>query len=573
MTSDAPASGSPPPAAASTAPGRGECWVGDWRVTPASGQIARRGPDGDDEVQRLEPKAMALLLHLARRPGQLVGRDELRAALWPGLVVGEAALGQMVAQLRAALGDTARRPSHVEAVANEGYRLIAPVRRNAPSPGRRPRPSRRWLTARGLAAALAVAALVAGLTWLATTLAVKRPRPGTAGEPGALASIDTLPTVRVRPFDGVATPSRPAPVAQALADPLAADLVADLSKLPGLRVASGRSDADGAAARYTVSGTVQADGDRLRLDLVLADAAGGPPLWSGHDERPLAELFGAQDDLVRQLAAELPVHVGPAELARLAQRPTRQLAAYQQFAAARAALLARRRELNPWARQAYWSAIGLDPAYARAYAGVAMTYALDHQQGWTSDGPADLARALDLADTALKMRPDLPEVHWVLAFVRAQRQQHADALRDLDDALRLNPSYADAYALQAAIANHVGRPADALALLHTALRFNPDANALYYLQLGRAQHFLGDAESARTHLTHALQRDPQNLEARLYLAASFWQAGDRAAARWQVEEIRSLAPRFNATAWLAGYPMNDPAQTRRLREALIALGL
>ncbi len=550
-------------------PARGQLWVGEWRVTPASNQIARVGADGVDEVQRLEPKAMALLLQLARRPGQVVRRDELLAALWPGLVVGEAALVQMAGKLRSALGDTARQPSHVEAVANEGYRLVAKVRRTAPSTNGRRRRSPRWFTPRGLAAALGAAVLVAALTGLATTLAIKRPRAGAATEPVASARPDAWPTVRVVPFDGPVPSSRQGWVARALT----ADLVADLSELPGLWVATGRADADGAAARYTVSGSVQVDGTQLRLDARLADATGGPPLWAGHYERPLAELFSVQDDLVQHLVAELPAHPGSADLARLAQRATRSMPAYEQFAAAQGALLVRQREQNIGARQAYWSAIGLDPAFARAYAGVAMTYALGHQHGWTTDGPADLARALELADTALKMRPDLPEVHWASAFVRAQRQQHSEALRDLDDALRLNPSDADAYALQAAIANHVGRPADALPLLHTALRLNPGANALYFLQLGRAHYFLGDNERARAQLDHALQRDPQNLEARLYLAASFWQAGDRVSARWQVEEVRSLAPRFNADAWLAGYPMNDPAQTKRLREALIALGL
>lgn len=559
----------PLPTETPAATARGPLWVGDWRVTPATNQISRRGADGDEQVRQLEPKAMALLLQLARRPGQVVRRDALLAALWPGLVVGEAALGQMVGQLRSALGDTARPPSHVEAVANEGYRLVAQVHRGAPAtPARRHR-SPGWLTPRGLAATLGAAALVAGLTGLATTLAFKRPRPDATTGPVAAAGSHAWPTVRVVPFDGPLASPGQAWVARALTS----DLVADLSKLPGLQVATGRTDADGAAARYTVSGTVQADGSRLRLDLALAEAAGGPTRWSGHYDRPLAEWFSVQDDMARHILSELPVHPGPADLARLAQRPTRDLAAYEQFAAAQAALLSRQRERNTWARQAYWSAIGLDPAFARAQAGVAMTYALAHQQGWTSEGPADLARALELAHTALKMRPDAPEVHWVTAFVCMQRQQHADALRHLDEALRLNPSDADAYALQAAIATHVGRPADALPLLHTALRLNPDANARYFLQLGRAHHFLGEHEQARRHLDHALQRDPQDLEARLYLAATLWQAGDRASARWQVEEVRSLAPRFNATAWLAAYPMNDPAQTRRLRQALMALGL
>jgi len=137
----------------------------------------------------------------------------------------------------------------------------------------------------------------------------------------------------------------------------------------------------------------------------------------------------------------------------------------------------------------------------------------------------------------------------------------------------LNPSYADAYALKGGVQTYVGRPAEALPLLRTALRLNPQAGSLYFLLLGRAYYFVGDGEQARINLEQALQRNAENLEARLYLAASYLLARQREPAAWQVDEIRALEPKFSVQSWLASYPLTDAAQKERLARALGELGL
>jgi len=395
--------------------------------------------------------------------------------------------------------------------------------------------------------------------------------PDSRSESSRLAS---LPTVIVKPLEAVGEGSQQALIARAIA----ADLVTDLSKVSGLWVASGLEQSDqllqGAEkkrARYVLSGTVQRDGERLRLHVHLADVVAGRQLWSQRFDRDAKDLFTVQDDLVRSVLAVLPVKVSEAETRRLAQRYTRNPEAYEHFLRGQAALLVRRRAQNELAREMYWKAIQSDPAFSRAYAGLAMTYALDYQQGW--DGASALTRALEFAETAVQMSPDMPEAHWVVGFVHTQRRQHDEALRNLDIALRLNPSYADAYALKGGIYTYIGRPAEGVPLLRTALRLNPDAGSLYFLVLGRAYYFLGDSEQARVNLDHALLRNSENLEARIYLAAVHWLAGERDAAEWQVNEIRTLEPAFKVRNWLASYPLTDPAQKERLVKSLQEMGL
>jgi transcriptional activator of cad operon len=121
--------------------------IGDWLVRPAANEIAR-----DDEIVRLEPKAMEVLLFLAGQAGEVVSRDALLSAVWPGTTVGDDALTQAVIKLRKALGDTSRGPQYIETISKRGYRLIAAVdrhgggaagREDAVAP-RRPVDSRSW---------------------------------------------------------------------------------------------------------------------------------------------------------------------------------------------------------------------------------------------------------------------------------------------------------------------------------------------------------------------------------------------------------------------------------------------
>src|SRR4029434_1335290 len=173
--------------------------------------------------------------------------------------------------------------------------------------------------------------------------------------------------------------------------------------------------------------------------------------------------------------------------------------------------------------------IALDPAFARAYAGLALTHAADYRNQWTGDGAAALDRAFEMSRTAYEINPDISETYWVLAFVHMERRQHQHAMQYLETAVSLYPSFADSYALMGGVYTYIGRPAETVPLLRTAMRLEPRACYLYFLLLGRAYLFLGDLEQARVNLEHALSRNPANLESHVYMAALHVTAGDKAA--------------------------------------------
>jgi len=566
-----PAGTDPPPA-----PGKERVQIGGWAVEPALNLLSAAG-----KAVKLEPKAMAVLVFLANRPGQVVSRDVLLSAIWSGVLVGDDSLTQVVIKLRKALGDTSVAPTYIQTIAKGGYRLIAPVVRSVelasapdrpdPAPShteRRPRIA--WLAGASITALLLSAA---GFWWIKGERVASVPQVQ-AALAGAEMDRTAQPTIAIAPFEALGDD----PQAVLLAQGITADLVTDLSKVSGLAVidvapiGGGTTPTSAAKIRYLVSGSVQRVEERLRLQVHLTDAQTGKRLWSERFDRALSGFFSIQEELGPKILQMLPAKVSEAELQRMAKRYTHNLEAYESFQRGESALLVRQRVENEIARAMFRRAIELDVTFARAYSGLALTYAADYRNQWTGDAAGALDRAFELARTAHQINPDIPETYWVLAFVHLERREHEQALQYLETALRLYPSFADGYALMGGVNTYIGRPANTVRLLRIAMRLNPQGNYLYFLLLGRAYLFLGDLEQARVNLDEALLRNPVNLEAHVYMAALDVTAGDKASADWEAEEIRSLQPGFTSRAWLKTDPMTDVTQIAKLSQALGALG-
>ena len=542
-------------------PTQGRLRVGDWIVEPELNQLSAPG-----KAVRIEPKAMAVLLHLANRPGRVVSRETLLSDVWPGVVGGDNSLTQVIIKLRKALDDDSDRPTYIQTVTKKGYRLVAPVLPPAETP---PIPRRRaWtMTVGVVAAALLVAA---GIWWNSGEQANRMSR-------NADAVATELPTLAVASFQALGKDAQELLLARGIT----ADLLTDLSKSSGLSVIGfspmeGRGGGEAsnyAEARYLVSGTVQRVEGRLRLHVYLAERDTGKQLWSERFDRAPNDLFAIQDELGPKIVRMLPAKVSEAELRRMAQRHTRNLQAYEYFQRGQAALLVRQDSGNEAARQMFRRAIDLDATFARAYSGLALTYAADYRNRWTPDSAGALERAFELARTANEINPDVPETYWALAYVHTQRREHEQALKYLERSLSLYPSFADGYALMASIKTFAGQPAATIPLMRTAMRLNPRSGYLYFLVLGRAYFFLGDLEQARINLEEALKRNPEYLETHVYVAALKVLLRDNSSAAWEADEIRALEPQFAAKRWLENYPMTDSEQRTKIMQALTQLGL
>ncbi len=242
-------------------------------MDPTVNELRRPG-----ETVRLEPKTMEVLVFLAERAGQVVSRDVLLAALWPGVIVGEDAVTQTVIKLRRALHDPARSPQYIETISKRGYRLVAAVARvgveGAPAPVAAgeddPVAPERELTGRllrtGGTAALVgflIAGAIAYQVWRqpADHLAIEMPLVGDVANQWGVA----FPTIMVALFETQGGDRDETYLARGIR----ADLMTDLSRLSALRVVSAqnlpRVEAGGVASaapappapRYLLSGAVQ----------------------------------------------------------------------------------------------------------------------------------------------------------------------------------------------------------------------------------------------------------------------------------------------------------------------------
>jgi tetratricopeptide (TPR) repeat protein len=353
-----------------------------------------------------------------------------------------------------------------------------------------------------------------------------------------------------------------------------ADLKTDLSSLPDLTIISpSLSNAVPVSARYQVYGNVQQVGELIGVHIRLVETVSQRQLWSRRYERALDDIFQVQRSISHDVVQQLALEVSTADLERLASRYTPNLQAYEDFLHGQAELLLREREANTKARRWYRQAIERDPNFARAYAGLALSYAADYRNHWTEDGEKALWQAQEMAQTGAQIDPDIPEVYWVLGYVSAQYRQHELALAHLQRALGVDYSYADAYALMGGINTYLGRPELSIDHLRNALRLNQNAGYLYYLLLGRAYYFMGRYEQALINLRESLARNPTNLETHIYLLATAVAQQDADTADWEIEEIRMIEPRFKGNAWLVTYPMTDEGQRKVLGDVLTRVGL
>jgi len=531
--------------------------IGEWLINAGLNELSRA-----DEVVRLEPKVMEVLIFLVSRPDEVVSRESLLTAIWPGVIVGDDALTQAMIKLRKALGDDPKQPRYIQTVPKRGYRLLATVTPAATAgpvttPTRQQQGSHQYaliLAAVGLGLLLIVA--WAGLRHdKAPEISAARPKVSELG-------------LVIEPFRALES----TPQSLCLATGLTSELTSDLSRLSAVRVFTATDTGIPAGVDYKVEGVVQHVEHRLRIHVHLIDNHSGQEIWSERFDRPTRDLLDVQSELSNHLMNVLPLKLNEMERRRAAHRYTRSLEAYELFLHGQTALLARSAQENEMARDYYQQAIRIDPAFARAYAGLALTFAAEYRNQWTQHGKDVLARAFEMAQTARELDPDIPETYWALGFVYAQRRDYTEALTQLSRATQLNPSYADAYALMGGIDTYLGEPDKSLPLLRTAQRLNPDSGYLYFLLLGRAYYFLNDYEQARTNLTEASTRNEGDLEAHVYLAAVLERLGDASGAGWEKEEIETLQPGFRVMTWLSTYPIANGVLRQSLAADLNRLG-
>ena len=218
------------------------------------------------------------------------------------------------------------------------------------------------------------------------------------------------------------------------------------------------------------------------------------------------------------------------------------------------------RTCPPWST--FERAIELDPAFARAYAGLAMAHSRDAIDGWTCDPVTVPGARCRAGGQGRRMDPSLPQVHFVTGQVDLFRRRHVQAIEAAQRAIRIDPNYADAFALHAWTLNYAGRPGEALTALEKAMRLNPRPPASYLEILGEIRFVQGRYGESASTFQRVLDVNPDYTRARMWLVAALAHAGSDGRGRVGGDRAAGRRARILPSAgWSLPFPSKIPAHS------------
>jgi adenylate cyclase len=224
----------------------------------------------------------------------------------------------------------------------------------------------------------------------------------------------------------------------------------------------------------------------------------------------------------------------------------------------------------------FQKAIALDPSYADAYAGLALTYFIAYQWQFSHD-PHDLDRAFETAQHAIALDDSQGWAHGTLGRLYILKRQYDQAIAEAERAIEVTPNSAYAYDQYAEILNFSGRPAEAvrLRLAEKAIRLDPvDPGRDFNIgSLGISYALMGRYREAIPLLQRALTAAPNIMGFRLVLAYAYSESGDAEQARAEAAEIQRLSPQFSVAKLGERFYTKDKALLERWSADLRKAGL
>ena len=536
---------------------------GPFRFDRRSRRLSGRAEDGSDQPVSVGSRALTVLAALTERPGDLVTKDEIMCAVWPGTVVEESNLTVQISALRRILDAGSGGQSCILTESGRGYRFVLPVTH----PGEQPSVGEPAPTGDRMEA---VAEMTAAhprtrlWRWLAvgsgaiTTIALVVMWLG--GWPARTAAPPRLSLV-VLPFQNLSGD----PKDDYLADGITDDLTSDLSHIPGALVAARESAytfkskavdvrqvGQALGVRYVLEGSVRRIEDTLRINVQLTSAETGMHLWSDRFDERIANLNAGQEQVVMRMRDNLGISLIDIESARsLHERPTNP-DAFDLILRARAI-----RNLPPNPRRdkdtlaLLERALVLDPnsVYALTY----VAYYLADSVG--NEGWGDFERLQRAERLLARARTIAPKSEVVLnTYVLWLRSvgRCPEAIEAAQQALKIDPIgtrvMTGIYNELALCKVFTGHTEEALELQKRADQLNPLSPFKYlrYAAMGTCSLWLGRDRDAITYLERSLTMKPETDSYTHWqyrkLAAAYARTGQMEEARQYLSKANRLWP-------------------------------
>lgn len=516
-------------------------------------------------------KVVELLVLLVRHSGHVVDKETLFAALWPDSVVEESNLTQTVYMLRKALGESANQTQYVETIPRCGYRFTAVVTEREGSPGLRdddcPPDAETVATTHTpsdhvapetihdgpriihgglLSLLLSRPRVVTALTFcviLASALAWRSARREVQPPTRVIESVAILPFRTV----GAATQdndhlglgmtdtliTRLSSLKQVSVRPTSAVMkYSDASEDP--RVAGRELGVDA-----VMDGTVQRDGEHVRVTVRLIRTDGEESIWAEKFDEPFTNVFALQDRISERVVGRLHPKLSGAQQRDLVKQHTTSLEAYRAYAAGLFFWNKRTREAMAKAVESFERAVADDPNYALAFAALSDAYFLSGRNSFDFvPRTTAFEKASAAATRALALDETLAESHLAVAMVsQLNEQQWPEAEAHFKRAIELNPYHATVRQRYGWHLIFKGRLDEGVSEMRHACELDPvsTVNAAAFTS---ALIFARQYDEAITVADRALEFDPSVVDLRFNRSIAYGLRGMYAAAIAELKKLR-----------------------------------
>ncbi len=275
-------------------------------------------------------------------------------------------------------------------------------------------------------------------------------------------------------------------------------------------------------ATHVLEGSLRRAGDRLRITARLVETRTSRSVWAERYDRQLEDVFAIQDEIAQNITRALKLVLSDTEKRAIEKPQTVDVQAYDYYLRGRQFFYQFNRKGFDFARQMFARAIVIDPAYARAYAGVADCCSFLYMYFESTD--ANLKEADAASRKALELDPELAEAHASRGVANLLNKRYDDAEAEFEMATKLNPKLFEGYYFRARAAFSQGKLEEAAHWFEEASRVNPEDYqaptllGMVYQSMGRS----ADAVAARRRGVQIVERHidmhPEDARA-LYLGA------------------------------------------------------
>ena len=308
--------------------------------------------------------------------------------------------------------------------------------------------------------------------------------------------------------------------------------------------------------RYVLEGSVQRGGNRMRVNVQLVDAETGSHLWAERFDKPLADLFDMQDEIVGRLANALSDQLAAVEArhAEQAPNPDSMDLFFQGLS-----WVHRGRTPNhvAQARDFFDRAFAGGPDNVDALVALAAADIADGGNSFVVEPATAFAAAEEKLNRALSSFPDHARGHAFLGYVKILTKRALEGIAECEHALALDRNLVDAHGFIGLGKIFTGRAEEAEGHINEAFRLSPrDTSAYAWLtEVGIAKNHLGDCEQAVLWCRRAIEANRNYPEAYFHLASALARLGRLDEAHSAVKAGLALNPSFTVsrarTNWTA----------------------